>query len=281
MSEDNSEHEIEGSPSPKRKQVLDDCESNSKSTIDVEAMPSLDEVFAEGESYEHNQYLKSICDEMPDLRIPVFNQKANFIFKKKLLEEMQAIAEVASTQAVREFMHKHPLTDGLAYKYSGRVYARKYEKVSYGDTFIHMLDCMLDRRAGFTTQKAILESVVKSTGIQELNTKVWKMQLKRFMKKKLAERLQHHGVNLSIASCSNMSDIRKAIDTYFAKRTAVHTAKLAITITSNEVIVNNTSHKISLVKSSAYEYKRIRLLVNGKRTSLNVNVLMVLFGLAA
>ena len=77
-----------------------------------------------------------------------------------------------------------------------------------------------------------------------------------------------------------MSEIRKTIDTYYAKRQSVHKLKLDITITPNEIIVNDTTYKIINRQSSGYEYKSIRLKIGDKRPWLRVNELKVLFGLA-
>ena len=78
-----------------------------------------------------------------------------------------------------------------------------------------------------------------------------------------------------------MSDIRKAIDTYYAKRQAVHKIKLEVAFTPNEVIINGTTHKITTVTAGAYEYKSIRLQIGTKRPWLRVSDLKVLFGITA
>lgn len=276
MSEDNSEHEI--TINPKRAQAIHVPMSEHRSKAVIEPMPSVAEFFAEGEGSELNEYLNSL--DLPDQRIPEVNQKQDFIIKQKLTKEMMAKAKDAAQQAVYKYMSEHPETEGLGFKFTGRVYAEKYKGIDLSLAFTHMLDCMLDRRAGFTTQAAILDSVKNSTSIRQLNANIWTMPLRKFVKTKLRERLKNHGVQIAIAHWSNMSEIRKVIDTYFAKKQAVHKLKLDITITPNEIIVNRTSHKITTVTSGIYKYRKIRLLVNGNRTWLNVDELKVLFGLA-
>ncbi|MDP2101142.1 hypothetical protein [Tabrizicola sp.] len=279
MSEDNSEYEI--IISPKHKQVKDELEPDSHSKIIVVALPSVDEIFADGKSYELNQHLKSIVKELPDQRISEVNQKQDFVAKKKLIKEIMASAKDAAQQAAYKLMSEHPEAEGLGFKFTGRVYANRYKGLNLTQAFIHMLDCMLDRRAGFTTQRAILDSVQQSTGILELNDKIWNMPLRQFVKALLYKRLENHRTDISLAGCSNMSEIRKVIDIHFAKMQAVHKLKLDLTITANEIIVNGTNHKITTVTSGAYKYRKIRLLVNNKRTWLNVNELKVFFGITA
>lgn len=279
MSEDNSEHEI--IISPKRKKVIDDFESDSHSKIDVDVMPSLDDIFAEGESYELNQYLNSVLDDMPDQRVSEGNQQRDYAIKRASMKGIEEAAKAGAQQEIANYLRMHPEAKGLGFKFSGKAYVERNAPINYRLAFMHMLDCIIDRRAGFTTQKAILDSVKKSTGIRELNAGIWNLPLKKFMKAKFRDRLNAHGLQIPIAACSNMSDVRKAIETYYAKKQAVHKLKLDLTFTPNEIIVNDTSYKISTVTTGAYKYKSIRLHIGDKRPWLRVNELKVLFGLAA
>lgn len=267
MSEDNSEHEI--TITPKRVQAPHVRMSEERRKAVIEPMPSIAEVFAEGDRYE-----------LKDQRIPEGNQQQEYAVKSASMKGLREAARAASEKAIADYMRTHPEAKGLGFRFSGKAYIEKSTPVNYPLVLTHMLDCILHRSAGFTTQKAILDSVKKSTSIKDLNANIWNLPLKKYMKALLYKRLENHGADISLAGCSNMSEIRKAIDTYYAKKQAVHKLKLDILITPNEIIVNRTSHKITRVPSGIYEYRKIRLLVNGKRTWLNVDELKVLFGLA-
>lgn len=278
MSEDNSEHEIEISP----KRVLDDdfFESAPRRSNTAIHMPSVAEIFAEGDRYELNEFLGSIMHELADQRIVEGNQQQEYAVKSASMKGLREAARAGSEKEVTNYIRTHPEAKGLGFRFSGKAYIEKSAPVNYPLALTHMLDCIMDRRAGLTTQKAILESVKKSTSIKELNANIWNLPLKRYMKALLYKRLENHSADISLAGCSNMSEIRKAIDTYYAKKQTVHKLKLNVSITPNEIIVNGISHKIIKVTSGAYVYRKIRLLVNDKRTWLSVDELKVLFGLS-
>jgi hypothetical protein len=277
MSEDNAEHEI--AMSPKRTHSVDTFEPNEKTLQELITNYSVDELFEEGESQELQRFLKSEQDNLPDMRIPEVNQKQDFAINKMLIKVITAKAKDAAQQAAYKYMAKHPEAADLGFQFAGRVFVTRSVKINYTQVFKDMLDCMLHRSAGLTTQKAILDSVKKSTGIRDLNANLWNLPLKKFMKAKLREIINQHGLQVSLAGCSNMSDLRKAIDTYYAKRQAVHKLKLDVAITSDEVIINGTTYKINKVKSGEHVYRRIRLKIGNRRTWLGVYTIKVLFGL--
>lgn len=278
MSEDNSEHEI--NIIPIREQVTGATELGKRNTALI-AMPSLDEVIAEGERYERNSYLNSILHDLPDHSISEETQQQAYSIKSASMKGVEKAAKLGAQQEVANYLRTHPEAKGLGCRFSGKAYIEKNSPISYTLAFTHMLDCILDRRAGFATQKAILDSVKKSTGIRELNANIWKLPLKKFMLGKLRDRIEAHNLHISLAACSNMSDIRMIIDTHYAKKLAVHKLRLDVTITPNEIIVNDTSYKIINRQSSTYTYKSIRLKIGDKRPWLRVNELKVLFGLPA
>ena len=277
MSEDNSEHEI--IIIPKRVQVVHVPMSEQCSNEVIVMPPSSNELQAEFERHELNEFLDNVFDDLGGQHIPKVNQKQDFIIKQKLIKKIMADANDAAEQAAFKTMSEHPEALGLGFKFTGRVYAQKYKGIDLSLAFIHMLDCMLNR-AGLTTQKAILDSVKQSTGINELNANIWNMQLRKFVKTQLKERLKNYGVRISLAACKSMAEVRKTINNHYAKKQAIHKLKLDLTITPNEIILNGTSYTITKVQSGKYEYRKIRLIVSGKRTWLNVDELKVLFGLA-
>jgi hypothetical protein len=274
MSEDNAEHEI--AISPKRTHSVDTFEPDERNVQERITSYSVDELFEEREMQELKRY---VLENEPDMRIPEVNQKQDFAINKKLIAAITAKAKDAAQQAAYKYMAEHPEAAGLGFQFAGRVFVARSVKINYTQAFTHMLDCFLHNSAGLTTQKAILDSVKKSTGIRELNANIWQLPLKKFMKAKLRDRINQHGLRVPLANCSNMSDVRKAIITYYAKAQAVQKIKLDVAITPNEVIVNGTSYKISKVTSGAYEYKSIRLKIGDKRPWLRVCDLKVLFGL--
>lgn len=276
MSEDNSEHEI--TINPKRVLATDVLEHRSKEFL--EPMPSVAEVFAEGGMYENNEYLSTVLDDLPDHRITEASQQRDYAMNKASMKGLEAAAKAGSAQHIADYIKTHPEAEHLGLVFSVRAYVKKSTPINYKLVFTHMLDCILDRSASLTTQKAILDSVKKSTSIRDLSANIWNMQLKNFVKTALRDRLKAHGVQIALASCRDMSEVRKAIDNYYAKRQAVHKLKLDITVTPNEIIVNDTSYKIILRESGVYKYKSIRLQIGEKRPWLNVDELKVLFGLA-
>lgn len=278
MSEDNSEHEINVNHT--RVQAIQVPMSANQIKAAMETSLCAGDIFAEFENHEQKEFLNSVMDELEDQNIPEGQQQREYAIKKASMKGLEEAAKLASEKGIADYLRRHPEANGLGFTFSGKAYIEKSTRINYPLVFTNLLDCLLDRNSGFTTQKAILDSVKKFTSIKELNANIWNMPLKRFMKALLYKRLKNHSMQLSLAGCSNMSDVRKAIDTYYAKRQAVHKLKLDLTITLKEVIVNGTSHKITKVSSGAYEYRKIRMTVNGKRTWLNVDELKVLFGLA-
>lgn len=278
MSESNEEHEIESCYKPIPLAVTE--KSSSKKAF-TPTDYSLDEVFWEGEGYELRKYMDSIIDELDDHRVSEESQQQDYAINSALIKKLEEAALANSKQFYAHYINTHPEARELGYKFSGRAYIEKSATVNYTLAFTHMLDCIVERSAGLSTQKAILDSVKKSTSIHELNHNIWNMPLKRYMKAKLLERLKNHRLPISLAACNNMSDIRKIIDSYFSKMQAVHKLKLVLTITPKEVIVNNTSHKLSTVKAGKHEYRKIRLAVNGRRTWIGLDELKALFGIAA
>jgi hypothetical protein len=277
MSEDNAEHEI--AMSPKRTHSVDTSEPDERTIEERITNYSVDELFEEGEMQELKRHVAMALENEPDMRIPEVNQKQDYALNKKLIAVITAKAKDAAQQAAYQYMAKHPESEGLGFQFSGRVFVTSSVKINYTKVFKDMLDCMLNRSAGLTTQKAILDSVKKSTGHRELNANIWTMQLKKFMKAKLIEITNQYGFKVSLAGCSNMSEIRKAIDTYYAKRQAVHKIKLDVAITSDEVIINGTTYNINKVKSGEHVYRRIRLNIGDRRMWLGVYTIKVLCGL--
>jgi hypothetical protein len=278
MSEDNSEHEI--TINPKRVQVIHVPMSEQRRKKIIELTPSASDIFAECERHELNEFLDSVMPELGDQRIPEGNQQQEYAVKSALMKGLREAAREATEKAIAGYLSTHPEAKGLGFRFSGKAYIEKSTPTNYPLVLTRILDCILDKRAGFTSQKAILDSVKKSTNIKELNANIWNLPLKRYMKALLYKRLENHGADISLAGCSNMSEIRKTIATYYAKRQSVHKLKLDITITPNEIIVNDTSYKIINRQSRGYEYKSIRLKIGAKRPWLRVNELKVLFGLA-
>jgi hypothetical protein len=278
MSESNEEHELESCYRPTPLAVI---EQEVIKKVFTPADCSLDEIFQEGESYELRKYIDSIQDKLEDQRISEETQQQVYAIKNSQLRKLEEAALANSKQFLADYINTHPEAQELGFKFSGRAYVEKNTPVNYTLVFTNMLDCIVKRSTGLTTQKAILDSVKRSTSIFELNANIWSMPLKKFMKAKLLERLKNHRLPISLAACNNMSDIRKTIDTYYAKQQAVHKLKLILTITPSEVIVNNTSYKLNTVRAGKHEYIKIRLPVNGKRTWLELDKLKVLVGLAA
>lgn len=275
MPEDNSEHEITITPV----QALEVNTAMPKRHIrDAIVPPPVGaELLAEISSYELNEYLNSI--DMPDQRIAEPNQQQDFATKQKLIKSILVEAKDAAQQAAYRHIAQHPEAEGLGFKFSGRVYAEKYKRVNLSPAFISMLDYMIDSKSEKLSQKAILDSAKQSTGIHVLNKNIWNMPLRMFMKAKLKERLQSHGLQISLTSCSNMSEVRKAITTFYAKKEAIQKLKLDLTITPNEIIVNGNTYAITTTTTGGYSYRKIRLQVNNRRKWLNVDELTVLFGL--
>jgi hypothetical protein len=278
MSETNEEHELESCYRPTPIAVIEQ-EGTKKEFKPTDY--TVNEIFWEGGSYELKKYMDSIKDELDDHRVSEETQQQVYAIKSSQIRKLEEAALANSKQFLADYINTHPEAQELGFKFSGRAYVEKSTSVNYTLAFTHMLDCIVERRAGFTTQKAILDSVKKSTSIAELNANIWNMPLKRFMKAKLLDRLKNHRLPISLAACNNMSDIRKTIDSYFSKMQAVHKLKLVLTITPKEVIVNNISHKLSTVKAGRHEYRKIRLPVNGRRTWIGLDELKALFGIAA
>lgn len=277
MSEDNSEHEIAISP---QVYSLNSFEPNDKANLERNINFTLDKIFEESDKFNNDTFIKSEIVSITGVGNLKTNQQKSYALSKGMRAKIIAKVKDAANQAANRFILEHPEAKGLSCKFSAKVYAEKNVKINYSLIFTQMLDCILNHIEKPKTQKAVLDSVKQSSGIHELNANIWNMPLKRFMKTQLRERLKNHGVQISLAGCSSMSDIRKAIDTYYAKKQAVHKLKLDLAITPKELIVNGTSHTITTRPSGAYKYRSVRLFVNGKRTWLKIDVLKELFGLA-
>jgi hypothetical protein len=224
-------------------------------------------------------FINSIIDELPDQRITEFNQKLEFIIKQNLSKELNAKIKDAIQQTEEKFRYDHPKAEDLKFINKGRVVSAKYSKLPYGVIYTAILDCILDRRNSLTTQKAILESVKKSTGIKELNANIWKIGLKAYVFSNFNKRINDYGLRIPLTNCKTLSDVRKAIEAHFTKLKAVHKAKLNVSISDEVLTVNGTSYNISIAEAGNSKYKRIRVTVNNKRQWLRVDSLKTLFGM--
>lgn len=278
MSEDNSEHEVNHSPN--QATLMNTNTFDAQYSLPTGSIPTVAEIFAEARSYEYNEYLRGIVDELEDQRVSEDSQQRDYAIKSAAIKSYEEALRQGAMEAGERHLIKHPEARDLGFKLETRAYIKKSTPSNYALAFTHMFDLMLDRRDGSRTQKTILESVKKFTSFSDLNANIWKKPLKKYMKRKLTDRLNAHRLPISLASCTCMSDVRKAIDTFYAKKNAIHKIKASIEFTHNEVIVNSNSYKISTVKSSTKEYQKIRLKVNDKRTWIRVDDLKVLFNLA-
>lgn len=279
MPEDNSEHEI--NHSPKQATLMNTNTFDAQYSLPIGAIPTVAEIFAEARSYEYKEYLSGILDELEDHRVSEESQQRNYAINKQAIKDYEEALRLGNKETSERHLLMHPEARSLGFKFETRVYIKKNTPTNYSLVFTHMLALILDRREDNRTQKALLEDVKKSTNFSDLNANIWKLPLKKYMKRKLTDTLNAHRLPISLASCTCMSDVRKAIDTFYAKKSTIQKTKASIEFTPNEVIVNSNSYKISTVKSGTKEYQKIRLKVNDKRTWLRVDDLKALFNIAA
>ena len=242
--------------------------------------PSVAEDFAEGERYERMKYLDEILGELDDQRIAKVDQQREYAIRRDNIKLMEKTAKAGAERAIARLTLANPELIGLGMKFSSRAYLEKSTKVNYTLVFMHILDCIVDSRAGNKTQKAILDSVKQTTNFPEISPNIWTLPLKKFMKAKLRDRLEAYKLPTSLAEQPHMAAIRKAMGTYYASMQAVHKIKVDIAITPEDIIINGTRHPICKSSVGKYQYSRIRLPMPSKRAWLNIDELKVLFGLA-
>lgn len=241
--------------------------------------------------WEYLRYLDEIEDELPnqnfasnddsdeshledelDSYTPIsVNTRQSYAANRSKEQHLKQHLQRAHDEALNEYIKENPDSHNLKVRTSTSITAKPEGTINFNAAYAAFMSCLLDREQTLKTQKAILEYVKRETAIQALTANFWTMPLKSFAKRALQKRINNADLNISLSGCSTLSDVRKACSAYFIRAKAELKATVKVSITDEVLVINNVSYPIITSKVGKSTYRRICVVLHGKKSWMRVD----------
>lgn len=242
--------------------------------------------------WEYKGFLDEIEDELPNQNyaidddadeshledeldsytpIPV-NTRQLYAAKKSKEFLLKQHLDQAREQALKEYIKLNPDSHNLKVRTTTLVTAKSEVTINFKAAYASFMSCLLDRNQSLKTQKAILEYVKRDTGIHTLTANFWSLPLKSFTIKAFNKRIQAEGLSLSLTGCTTLSDVRKACSAFFTRAKAEVKATVKVSISDDVLTIGNASYPIITSRVGKSTYKRVCVMIGGKKTWQRLDV---------
>ncbi len=224
-------------------------------------------------------FLDSIIDELPDQRAPKIDQREQYAAEKKHRDELKKAVEKAAQNAYDQYIRHNP--EAINLKCISNTFIKKRDPLKQIDLkryYEQLLNKILFYSDKLTSMSAITREVNKSFPNTPQGANIWTRELPKFQLNKVATMIRGNKPNLNVRlkGCKTFKDIRQAILNAQTKANDSIRIKAEIVISSDKIIVNQTSYDIQDNSTKSYNYKRVRVPVKDSRQWLNVEALIAL-----
>lgn len=251
-------------------------------------MPSLDELFAEGEALEQEENAKKVLEQkayeamladLPDQRVAYVNQKSKYAEQAKHRAEITKSINQAAKVAEAEYKRQNPEAADLVVRTkSSATLIPKDKRIDLALFYRKVLEVIMFRSDDFVTQKAILAEVNKDFLHAPQNSNRWTALLPKWQLTNMVTFIDGNRPQwrVSLANCKTLADCRKAMLLAKEALSRITVAKVTIKVTPTKVIVNDIVYPISKRKTGNNEYPCIRVGDSNDRKWLRVDALTLL-----